>query len=179
MHVSKIKSFWFIYLFNFIYKCEFPMEEPNALNDVSEFHKTFKHPVLSAPSIPDQKRCDLRVSLIQEELNELSEAIRDKDLVEVADALADIQYVLAGAVLEFGLGSKFAELFAEVQRSNMSKACNSMEEAEQTVAHYRSKGEDAYIEQADGHFLVYRKTDNKTLKSINYSPADLATILKS
>ena len=154
------------------------MKEPNALNDVSEFHQTFKHPILDDPTIPDKKRCELRVSLIQEELNELSEAIEDKDIVEIADALADIQYVLAGAVLEFGLGGKFGDLFEEVQRSNMSKACVSMEEAERTVAHYKEKGEPAYIEQADGHFLVYRTSDKKTLKSINYSPADLKSIIE-
>ena len=79
------------------------MKEPNALNDVSEFHQTFKHPILDQPTIPDKKRCELRVSLIQEELNELMEAIEDKDIIEIADALADFQYVLAGAVLEFGI----------------------------------------------------------------------------
>ena len=64
----------------------------------------------------------------------MKEAIEQNDLVEVADALADIQYVLAGAVHEFGLGEKFADLFDEVQRSNMSKACKTREEAERTVA---------------------------------------------
>ena len=155
------------------------MKEPKALSDVAEFHRTFKHPILERPAIPGQDRCELRVELLQEELNELSAAIKDKDIVEVADALADIQYVLAGAVLEFGLGAKFGDLFEEVQRSNMSKACTTMEEAEKTVDHYERQGVEAYIKEADGHFLVYRKTDNKTLKSVNYSPADLKTILES
>ena len=153
------------------------MKEANALTNVVEFHSTFKHPILPEPEIPDQKRCDLRVELIQEELNELKEAIADKDIIEVADALADIQYVLAGAILEFGLGSKFSALFDEVQRSNMSKACASIEEAEQTVEHYAKQGVEAYIEPIDGHYLIYRQSDNKTLKSINYSPADLSRVL--
>ena len=53
----------------------------------------------------------LRVNLLREELKELEAAIADNDLVEVADALADLQYVLSGAVLEFGLGAKFRTLF--------------------------------------------------------------------
>ncbi|OEK00962.1 hypothetical protein BFP97_05310 [Roseivirga sp. 4D4] len=154
------------------------MEEPKALNSVAEFHKTFKHPILPSPQIPSADRCKLRVSLIAEELKELEEAIADNDLVEVADALADIQYVLSGAILEFGLGDKFKTLFDEVQRSNMSKTCKTMEEAEATRAHYQQKdGTESYIEESDGHFLVYRKGDNKTLKSVNYSPADLKSIL--
>jgi len=154
------------------------MEEPKALNSVAEFHKTFKHPILSSPQIPSADRCKLRVSLIAEELKELEDAIADNDLVEVADALADIQYVLSGAILEFGLGDKFKTLFDEVQRSNMSKTCKTMEEAEATRAHYEQKdGTESYIEASDGHFLVYRKGDNKTLKSVNYSPADLKSIL--
>lgn len=154
------------------------MEEPKALNSVAEFHKTFKHPILPSPQIPSEDRCRLRVSLIAEELKELEEAIAAQDLVEVADALADIQYVLSGAILEFGLGGKFKALFDEVQRSNMSKTCKTMEEAEATRIHYKQKdGTESYIEESDGHFLVYRKGDNKTLKSVNYSPADLKSIL--
>ena len=92
---------------------------------VADFHETFRHPILPAPAIPSEDRCKLRVALIAEELKELETAIRDKDIIEVADALCDIQYVLSGAILEFGLAGKFKALFEEVQRSNMSKACSS------------------------------------------------------
>lgn len=154
------------------------MQEPQPLNSVAEFHKTFKHPILDTPRIPAAKRCELRVSLIAEELKELEEAIAANDLVEVADALCDIQYVLSGAILEFGMGDKFKTLFDEVQRSNMSKTCKTMEEAKATQAHYLAKdGTESYVEESDGHFLVYRRGDNKTLKSVNYSPADLKSIL--
>ena len=90
------------------------MTDPKTLSSVAEFHKTFQHPILDTPTIPSEQRCALRVSQIAEELKELEEAIRDKDLVEIADALCDIQYVLAGAVLEFGLKDKFSALFDEV-----------------------------------------------------------------
>ena len=154
------------------------MKEPNALNKVAEFHSTFKHPIIESPAIPSEKRCDLRVSLLAEELEELQQAIKDNDMVEIADALCDLQYVLAGAILEFGLGEKFADLFAEVHRSNMSKACNTIEEAEATMAHYKSTADvDCHYHEIDGLYLVYRTADNKTLKSVNYSAAKLGGIL--
>lgn len=155
------------------------MNEPDSLNRVAEFHRTFKHPIQAAPAIPSPERCKLRVSLIAEELKELEEAIQNKDIVEIADALSDLQYVLSGAILEFGLGERFGDLFAEVHRSNMSKACASAVEAEQTIDHYQKKdGTNAYFIESDGKFLVYRKEDQKTLKSVNYSPAQLEPIVK-
>lgn len=154
------------------------MQEASPLNQVAEFHKTFKHPIVQTPGIPSKARCDLRVSLLLEEMKELQQAINDNDLVEVADALCDIQYVLAGAILEFGLGEKFKQLFDEVHRSNMSKACKSVEEANETVEHYKVKEQsDAYWKEEESLFLVFRANDHKTLKSVNYSPADLKNIL--
>lgn len=154
------------------------MKEVNALNAVAEFHTTFGHPLLDSPQIPDEARCRLRVSLIEEELKELQVAIGEKNLVEIADALCDIQYVLAGAVLEFGLGDSFSALFSEVQRSNMSKACRTLSEAEETAAHYKQKDNtDCVIREINGRFLVYRAGDNKIMKSVYYSPAELGRIL--
>lgn len=76
--------------------------EPNTLESVAQFHNLFRCPVLNSPTLPSSDRCGLRVSLLKEELQELEDAIAQDNLVEVADALADIQYVLSGAVLEFG-----------------------------------------------------------------------------
>lgn len=154
------------------------MEKLDSLNQVAEFHRTFKHPILDQPGIPAEDRCRLRVALIAEELRELEQAIADQDIVEVADALCDIQYVLSGAILEFGLGEKFKDLFEEVQRSNMSKTCKSKEEAEATMRYYKeTKGFDSYAKKEGEVYLVYRTSDHKTLKSINYSPANLKNIL--
>lgn len=154
------------------------MEKIDSLNQVAQFHKTFNHPVLDKPQIPSENRCELRISLLQEELNEFAQAIKDKNIIEIADALCDIQYVLSGAVLEFGLGEKFVELFNEVQRSNMSKACNSEQEAINTLDYYMKRnGTEGYYKEVDGKWLVFRKGDDKTLKSVNYSEADLKSIL--
>lgn len=153
--------------------------EPTPLNDVAKFHDTFNLPVLSMPTIPQKDRCALRINLLQEELDELKEAIEEKDLTEVADALCDLQYVLSGAILEFGLGDKFKALFEEVQRSNMSKVCEDFNTANETLAYYQKKdGTDGFVKETDAGFLVYRSTDKKVLKSVKYSPADLKRILK-
>lgn len=155
------------------------MQKLDSLNQVAQFHKTFEAPILDMPQIPSQKRCELRISLLAEELKELQEAIDNKDLIEIADALCDLQYVLSGAVLEFGLGEKFVELFDEVQRSNMSKACDNRQEADATVQYYLQKDNTkSEIKEKEGKFLVFRESDNKVLKSVNYSPANLSIILE-
>lgn len=153
------------------------MISPDSLNAVTEFHRTFHAPVLDKPQIPSAARCGLRVALLSEELDELRVAIADNNMVEIADALCDLQYVLSGAVLEFGLGASFKTLFDEVQRSNMSKACLTLEEAEATVALYTGKGVPCHYVESEGKYLVFRDADRKTLKSVNYSPADLASII--
>jgi len=150
----------------------------NYIEKVSEFHKTFKAPILETPQIPSKERCELRISLLQEELNELKEAIENNDLVEVADAFTDLQYVLSGAILEFGLSDKFNKLFDEVQRSNMSKACKTEQEAIETLLHYKKKdGTEGTYKMINGKWVVYRNGDSKVLKSINYSPVNLSDII--
>lgn len=152
----------------------------NYLEMVSEFHKTFNAPILETPQIPSTERCNLRVSLMQEELNEIKEAIENNDLVEVVDGLCDLMYVLSGSILEFGLRDKFVELFNEVQRSNMSKACNTQQEALMTLSNYKKKdGTEGYYKKINGKWLVYRASDDKVLKSINYSPAELKKMINN
>ncbi len=154
--------------------------EPHALNDVARFHEVFDLPIEDQPIIPSPDRCALRVNLLEEELNELKEAIANNDMTEVADAFADLQYVLSGAILEFGLGDRFRAIFDEVQRSNMSKVCSSRQEAEETLSHYRTaKGTEGTIVEKNGEYLVFRVSDRKVLKSVNYSAADVEGLLKS
>ena len=154
------------------------IQEPQALNSVAAFHETFELPILDKPQIPSADRCTLRVNLIEEELNELKEAITAGDLVEVADALCDIQYVLSGAILEFGLADKFKALFDEVQRSNMSKTCKTLKIAEATAQKYKDNdGTESKIVERAGEYIVYRSSDGKVLKSIEYSPANLSHLV--
>ncbi len=87
------------------------MDKIDALNQVAEFHRVFRHPILDKPQLPSPQRAQLRVDLLTEELDELKESIEKGDIVGIADALCDLQYVLSGAILEFGLGTCFVELF--------------------------------------------------------------------
>ena len=86
---------------------------------VKIFMETFGQEVKSKSSLSSDKINSLRLSLIQEELDELNKAIKDKDIVEVADALTDILYVTYGAGHAFGID--LDKCFNEVQNSNMSK----------------------------------------------------------
>jgi predicted HAD superfamily Cof-like phosphohydrolase len=88
-------------------------------NSVKKFMETFGQEVKNKAEFPDEKIQNLRVSLIEEELSELKEAIKNKDIKEVADALTDILYVTYGAGHAFGID--LDQCFDEVQRSNMSK----------------------------------------------------------
>ena len=88
-------------------------------NKVGTFMKTFGQEVKSKPSFSTDKINKLRLDLIKEELDELKEAMDNKDLLEVADALTDILYVTYGAGHAFGIN--IDKCFEEVQNSNMSK----------------------------------------------------------
>ena len=87
--------------------------------DVKIFMETFGQMTRTKPQFPDSKTMKLRFDLIQEELNELEEAMKTKNLKEVADALTDILYVTYGAGYAYGID--LDKCFKEVQRANMSK----------------------------------------------------------
>ena len=87
--------------------------------DVKTFMETFGQVVRTKPQFPDKKTMQLRFDLIKEELNELEQAMKAKDLKEVADALTDILYVTYGAGYAYGID--LDKCFKEVQRANMSK----------------------------------------------------------
>jgi predicted HAD superfamily Cof-like phosphohydrolase len=126
----------------------------STLEQVREFHETYGLPVESAPNISDQKTNDLRINLIAEELEELQEALKNNDIVETLDALIDLQYVLDGAFLSFGLHDVKEAAFAEVHRSNMSKL-----------------GEDGKP--------IRRESDGKVMKGPNYFVPDMSQFIKA
>ena len=88
-------------------------------NKVKTFMNTYGQEVKERATFPENKIVQLRIDLIEEELNELKEAVKNNDIVEVADALTDILYVTYGAGHSFGVD--LDKCFDEVQRSNMSK----------------------------------------------------------
>ena len=88
-------------------------------DDVKAFHQLFSLPVGERPAFTNPEDVELRMRLIDEERNELEEAILNNDIVEVADALADLIYVACGAAVSFGI--PLNEVWNEVQRTNMAK----------------------------------------------------------
>ena len=115
------------------------------------------------------------IDFIQEELDELKEAVETKNIVEIFDALLDITYVgLGNGALVFGLKDKIIKGYNEVQASNLSKICNTLEEAEETVkVRSEQQGEPCHYEQIGDKYVVYRSHDKKVMKSINYFRPDL------
>ena len=87
--------------------------------DVKKFMETFGQMVKTKPQFPDEKTMQLRFDLIKEELDELEQAMKTKNLKEIADALTDILYVTYGAGYAYGID--LDKCFKEVQRANMSK----------------------------------------------------------
>ncbi len=90
--------------------------------DVKTFMETFGQMVRTKPQFPDEETMQLRYDLIKEELNELEQAMKTKNLKEIADALTDILYVTYGAGYAYGIN--LDKCFKEVQRANMSKLGN-------------------------------------------------------
>jgi predicted HAD superfamily Cof-like phosphohydrolase len=125
----------------------------DKINCVKLFHETF------GMGVSNELRSDLGISnnllrfnLMDEENKEYLEAAANKDMVEVADALGDMLYILCGTILEHGMQYKIEEVFNEIQRSNMSKL-----------------GEDGKP--------IYRE-DGKVLKGPNYFKPNIEAILK-
>ena len=118
----------------------------------------------------DPKDAQFVIDFVQEELDELKEAVEKKDIVEIFDALLDITYVgLGNGALVFGLKEQMIAGYAEVQASNMSKICSTVEEAEETVkVRSEQQGESCHFEPVGDKYVVYRSSDNKVMKSINY-----------
>ena len=123
-----------------------------TIEHVQEFHETYGLPVCEAQNLDCEQTKALRINLLAEELDELKEALANNDMVETLDALIDLQYVLDGAFLSFGLHGVKEAAFNEVHRSNMSKL------------------------GADGKPIV-RPEDGKILKGPDYFKPDMSKFI--
>ena len=123
------------------------------LESVKLFHQKFNINYLNEPkaNIPDEIK-ELRFKLMEEENLEYLKATKENDIVEIADALGDMLYILCGTIISHGLQNKIEEIFQEIQSSNMSKL-----------------GENGKP--------IYRE-DGKVLKGPNYFKPDIRKILK-
>ncbi len=125
----------------------------SKLDAVALFHSSFGLGIKDAPSANlGEAKNELRFNLMDEENKEYLEAANNGDMVEVADALGDMLYILCGTILEHGMQHKIEAVFNEIQRSNMSKL------------------------GADGK-PIYRE-DGKVLKGPNYFKPNISEILE-
>lgn len=121
----------------------------NMYNDVMDFHIAFGLLISNKPELPsNENERSLRMSLLTEEYEEYLEAEKDNDIVEIADALADIIYIACGTAVSYGI--PLDKVFAEVHRSNMTKL-------------------------VDGKVL--RREDGKVIKPTGWTPPDIAGVL--
>ena len=145
------------------------------VSEVEEFNATMGKPNNYQPLIPEKKEWEFVYNFILEELEEYKEACEKGDIVGVLDALADITYVsLGNGTMLHGLKEKISLAYQEVQDSNMSKACHSEEEAQETVmVRSKEQGEACHYEKVGDLYIVYRSRDRKVMKNINYFKPDL------
>lgn len=145
------------------------------VDEVELFNATFGKPNNYTPVIPERREWEFVYNFILEELEEYKEACEKGNIVEVLDALCDITYVsLGNGVMLHGLKDKFNDAYAEVQASNMSKACKNEQEAIETVnVRTEQQGEPCHYEKVGDYYIVYRTRDRKVMKSINYFKPDL------
>ena len=91
------------------------------MNAVKDFHDTFGLSYNDSPTVALEKIIELRYNLMKEENEEYIEAARKNDIIEVADALGDMLYILCGTIIEHGMSDIIEDVFDEIQKSNMSK----------------------------------------------------------
>ena len=147
--------------------------------DVCDFNAQFGVKKLDNPCLDDDSFIESKMALIREEMSELEDAVKNKDLVETVDALTDILYVVLG--MGYGLNVNLDKAFKIVHESNMSKMCLTEEVAIQTVEWYKQNEPryttPTYRINSAGNYVVYDEKTRKILKSIYYKPADLKYLL--
>ena len=145
------------------------------VSEVEEFNSLMNKPNNYEPVIPAKHEWDFVYNFILEELEEYKHACETENIVEVLDALCDIAYVSIGnGAMLHGLKDKIWPAYMEVQASNLSKACLTQEEAQQTVKiRSQEQGEGCHYEQVADKYIVYRTRDRKVMKSVNYFKPDL------
>lgn len=152
---------------------------------VEEFHLTFGHPVHKKVRHhifqTDPSAVQLRMALILEEVEELKQAVLEKNMVEVIDGLADILYVVYGMGHTFGIDLDAA--FDIVHRSNMSKICDTEDEALESIRIYNTDKDfenKVSYRLADNHkhFVVYNNVTGKILKSHRFQLPNFTPLME-
>ena len=150
------------------------------VNEVEDFNDVMGKPNNYEPTVGEKEQWMFVYNFILEELEEYKEACEKGDIVGILDALCDITYVsLGNGTMLHGLKGQIWKAYQEVQASNMSKSCATQEEAEETVkVRSEEKGHPCHWEKIGDRYIVYRSSDRKVMKSINYFAPNLKQFLK-
>ena len=150
------------------------------VSEVEEFNTVMGKPNTYTPNIPDKNEWMFVYNFILEELEEYKHACETGNIVEVLDALCDITYVsLGNGAMLHGLKDKVWPAYQEVQASNLSKACISEEEAQETIRVRSQEQKTAcHYEKIGEYYIVYRSSDRKVMKNVNYFRPDLTQFFK-
>lgn len=151
----------------------------NVLFGVVEEHKPFDINIIKNDPILIEK-C---MKLIREETEEIEQAIKQNDTIEVVDGIADAIYVLCGMAARMGVN--LDKILNEVHSNNMTKLCKTEDEAKLTVSwyieFYKHKQEydspEYRLAPDKKHYIVYNKSTGKILKSVNWKPVNLKPLL--
>ena len=146
------------------------------IEQVLEFHKVFEHPIGDIAKALSIKRGLQRHSYMKEELQEFHDAVEAEDVVEQVDACLDIIYFALGTLVELGLSDKYEALFANIQASNISKVCLSMESAIRTA---EAHDQPTTIKPIGSYWKVSDANTNKIVKSETYFKPNLKEIINS
>ena len=144
------------------------------IEQVEHFNEVFGKLNNKVPTLVNEKEANFIYDFILEELNEYKEAYENGNMVGIADAFGDIMYVLSAGILAFGMKDKFKAIYDEIQASNMSKACDTEEDAKQTSTSISTiKGIETHYEKVGDKYIVYRSSDRKVQKNIKYFSPNL------
>ena len=145
------------------------------VNEVEDFNDAMGKPNNYEPTVGKEKEWKFVYNFILEELEEYKEACEKGDIVGILDALCDITYVsLGNGTMLHGLKGQIWKAYQEVQASNMSKSCETEQEAIDTVTvRSNEQKEECHYETVGDRYVVYRSRDKKVMKSINYFKPNL------
>lgn len=151
-----------------------------TINMVREFHEKFEHVIETVPTIPPAATNKFRAEFMEEEAKETMLACEQGNLIELADGLGDMQYVLDGWFLNAGLADKKDAIVAEIHRSNLTKLCKDEQQAIDSKDKINSNcpaGDEVDYRAKDDYFVIFRVRDGKIGKSIYYEKPQLFDII--